>query len=129
MVKVTCPFCGSQYPADTLCPGPVCRVRHVDTKREQELDMLYEHLEEHGVIQLEFRGSLDTQRVLINRLRAEWRWGIEVILVEDESGDWYIANLAKHATALGGPLNAVYDVSLDGISPNTAHADFLKFLG
>lgn len=115
-----CPNCGSPI---NYCVSACLRAES-DARREQELAFLEQILEPSaGIIQLEFLGTLDDQRLLVNRLRAEWPWAIQVI---EPTPDYphFLANLGQD---LNGPLNVVYKVSLDGIVPSQEHADWTAF--
>lgn len=140
MTKKTCPHCGFQFPSNLHCMGKVCFPPDPDTdlsrwelaqEAQKVLNEEKRELGKDGVIQLELVGDLDTQKLLLNRLHAQWPWAIEVIFCEEEDGlsSWYIVNLARIPEALGGPLKAVYEVSLDGFRESRAHADILSFFG
>ncbi len=111
-----CPQCGARKP---FC-GTACRRAEADEQRERELAALERVVLPGRSVHLEFHGTLDEQRLLVNRLRAEWRWAIEIV-DPIEPGDSYLANVAREVADLGGPLDLVYEVSLAGIAPSQAH--------
>lgn len=123
MPNKICQQCGSRFHSHTSR----CHQAEVEKGRERELAALETLLEPGvGVIQLEFEGSPDQQRQLVNRLRAEWRLALEVIEPSPEC-PWFLANVARLPQDLGGPLNAVYTVSMAGVVRNQAHVDWQKF--
>lgn len=130
-----CQNCGSKI---GQCVS-ACRQAAEDENREKELSLFEQLSEQHSevdpwLVQLTFDGDHDTQRILVNRLRAQWRWAIEVIDPDPsfDQPEWnyvsgYLVNLARREEHLGGSLTAVYDVSMDGIERSQAHDEWTRF--
>ena len=109
-----CSQCGSRR---DQCVS-ACREALRELNRSLSLDLLYDTLDELEAVGwsalLMFEGDLDTQRVLLNRLHAQWRGHVEVV-DPTEPGDCYLARISVMRKDLRSDPDCEYWVSTEGL--------------